>query len=116
MGYPTVSTQYMTAKVKYPNAYNSSTGKLIEDRFSPSISYYEAKGKAWGSTQTVDIIETVDFTSRLSTSNLARNFYTNPAASAIQTSQILADGYRAGCVAGEYTCRVIIDSFVGRRF
>ncbi len=116
MGYPTISTKYMTAKVKYPNGYNATTGQLIEDRYSASTFYFDAKGKAWGSTQTVDVIETIDFTSRLSANNLARKFYSNPAASAIQGSTILPDGYRAGCVAGEYTCRIIIDSFMGRRF
>lgn len=116
MGYPTISTKYMTAKIKYPNAYNATTGQLIEDRYSPSTSYFDARAKAWGTTQTVDIVETIDFTSRLSANNLARKFYSNPTASAVQTSVILPDGYRAGCAAGEYNCRVIVDSFVGRRF
>lgn len=55
IGYPEIDTRYMYAKVVYPPVDSDD----LDDNVSESISYFDAKHKAWGTT--VDSTEAMSF-------------------------------------------------------
>ncbi len=108
MGWPIFSNMYITAKIKYPAA--EVNGQIVDDRYSKTMSFYEATYGAWGGTISPDIPFSIPFTSDMPSSNIAKSFYIG------ETLPEPEFKSEEGCKGGEYTCRVVIDSFVGKRF
>ena len=108
MGYPIYSNMYLTAKIGYPAA--EINGIIVDNRFSKSMSFFEAIQGAWGGTVSPDITFSVPFTDELPDTSLAKSFYLGEVPQAAEFKS------QEGCKGGEYTCRVVIDSFQSRRF
>ncbi len=108
MGYPIFSNTYLTAKIRYPAA--EVNGVIVDDRFSKSMSFYEAIKGAWGDTISPDITYSIPFTDEMPNSSRAKSFFLGeiPVNPEFKSQE--------GCKGGEYTCRVVIDSYQGKRF
>ena len=64
IGYPAFTTNYLAAKVKFPEYANidGNYAKLaLVDQFSESMSFVQAKHRAWGKTSSTDVIQSIDF-------------------------------------------------------
>lgn len=108
MGYPIYSNIYLTAKIGYPAA--EMNGSIVDNRFSKSMSFFEAIQGAWGGTISPDITFSIPFNDNLPNTNLAKKFYLGQVPEATEFMS------QEGCKGGEYTCRVVIDSYQGKRF
>lgn len=112
MGFPTVNLKYLTAKVSYPDIMSPVTGKKIEKRLSNSMTYFEARHRAWGTEEDPENAESIDFTSRLSPSSQIRNYTSDVATPPLdETTSDAPDGLAGGCIEGNFVCRVIVDSY-----
>ncbi len=108
MGYPIYSNTYLTAKIKYPAA--EVNGAIVDDRYSKSMSFYEAIKGAWGDTISPDITYNIPFTDQIPNNSKAKSFFLGEIPTDFEFKS------QEGCKGGEYTCRVVIDSFQDKRF
>ena len=108
MGYPIYSNTYLTAKIRYPAA--EINGIIVDNRFSKSMSFYEAIKGAWGDTISPDITYSIPFSDEMPNSSKAKSFFLGEIPTNVEFKS------QEGCKGGEYTCNVVIDSFQGKRF
>ena len=108
MGYPIYSNMYLTAKIGYPAA--EINGVIVDNRFSKTMSFFEAIQGAWGGAISPDIPFSIPFTEELPDTNLAKSFFLG------QVPESAEFKSQEGCKGGEYTCRVVIDSYIDKRF
>ena len=108
MGYPIYSNMYLTAKIGYPAA--EINGAIVDNRFSKTMSFFEAIQGAWGGAISPDIPFSIPFTEELPDTNLAKSFFLG------QVPESAEFKSQEGCKGGEYTCRVVIDSYMDKRF
>lgn len=108
MGYPVYSNMYLTAKIKYPAA--EINGMIVDNRFSKTMSFFEAVQGAWGGSVDPDITFSIPFTDEMPDTSEAKSFFLGeiPESAEFKSAE--------GCKGGEYTCRVVIDSYVGKRY
>ena len=120
LGFPTISSAYLTAKIKFPAVGTEEAGVFDERQYSKSMTFREAVFGAWNGEAHFDIPYSFDLNYNNTSNN--RAFRSLPSADKKWenckfyggTNQY--DATRGGCVAGTFTCRVIIDTETTRRF
>jgi prepilin-type N-terminal cleavage/methylation domain-containing protein len=74
IGYPEIDTRYISARIHLPDQLG------VADRYSNTMTYFNAKSSAWGNSFHIDEIKSIDFNDDLPAGSLIKITYPTPPA------------------------------------
>lgn len=124
MGYPVYSKIYLTAKIKYPASVDSDGN--MTNRTSASLSYYDAVYGAWPEKGTKNVLRNIDipFSIMFGEDDIYEDSNIRQCYDGREPELKGEDVYKdeainreiEGCQGGTYSCRVVIDSSIDKRW